>query len=85
MEQKGKAKRWFDEHKNEIKSEAVRVAWYAFGFCVGYFVCNKISDYRVGAGMYALHEDGIIKFFNPSSGIEVDVNKAIEIAQQMHK
>lgn len=85
MKEKNKIKRWFDEHKNEIKAEAVRVGWYAFGFCVGYFLCDKISEYSHGSGLRTLHEDGIIKFFDPSSGLEVDVEKAVEIAKEIHK
>lgn len=85
MKEKNRIKRWFDEHKNEIRAEAVRVVWYAFGFGVGYFVCDKISEYSHGLHLQTLHADGIVKFFDPSSGLEVDVEKAVEIAKKIYK
>lgn len=75
----------FDKHKEGIKKEAVRCFWFALGLGVGYFISDKISDYQVGAGLDRLAREGIIKFFEPSTGLEVGIEKAVEIADKLNK
>lgn len=84
-EKKNKMKKWFEENKNEIKTEALKITYYAVGLGIGYFVGDKICSYQNAAGMQKLHEMGIFKFFDPSTGTEIDVNKAVEVAKEMLK
>lgn len=80
-----KVKRWFDEHKKEIKSGMMKVGIYAIGFGIGYFTADKITTFRIGAGLSTLRTSGIIKFFDPSNGLEIDVNKAVDLVKQIGK
>lgn len=80
-EKKERLKVWFDEHKNDIKV----YAYYATGICIGYFVGTKMANYRLTAGIGALHVDGIIKFIDPSNGAEIGIKKACEITKEIYK
>lgn len=70
-------KEWYNGHKNEIKSEVVKMVYYVVGFGFGYFAANKIAGYRTTVGLASFHDDGIIKFYNPSTGLEVDTIKEV--------
>ena len=84
-EKNKKLKVWFDEHKNEIKTEAIRITYYALGLGIGYFVGDKICGHRMNSGLMIIHNAGIIKFFNPSTGLEVDYKDAVSIIDQFSK
>lgn len=75
MEKKKRVKRWFEDHKKEIKTT---ICVLAGGF-ICYSICDKISDYKVGTNLSRFHDEGIIKFFDPSSNQEIDLDKAMEI------
>jgi len=79
-----KMKVWFEEHKDEIAKEAIRVSWYLLGLGVGYFVGNKLSEWKMGYGLAGLHNDGIMKFFDPAKGIEVGIDEARNISKRMY-
>lgn len=79
-----KMKEWFDGHKDEIKTEVVKMACYAVGFGFGYFAASKITDYRITAGLACFHDDGIIKFCDPSTGLEVGVREAHEVVKKFY-
>ena len=85
MKKSEKIKAWFEEHKKAIGDNAVRIFWYALGLGVGYFVTDRISDIQVGCGLEKLANQGILKFFDPSTGLEVSVDKAVEIAEKLNK
>ena len=76
---KEKMKNWYEENKETIKAEAVRVGWYALGLGVGYFVGDKVSTYKINDGLNHVHEAGIIKFFDPTTGLEVTTREAINV------
>ena len=82
---KSKAAIWLEEHKDEVKTLAMRICWLGIGLGVGCVATNYVSDLKVGAGLWRLHDEGIIKFFDPSSGLEVGVDKAIEITKKLPK
>ena len=82
---KSKVTVWFDEHKDEIKTSALRLCWLGLGIGLGCVATNYISDLKVGGGLYRLHDEGVVKFFDPSSGLEVGIEKAVEIAKKLPK
>ena len=84
-EKKSKVKVWFDKHKEEIKGEALRFCWYAVGIGVGYFVGTKLNSLRIDNGLLRMHADGLIKFFDPAAGIEVDMSELGKIVRKTYK
>ncbi len=80
-----KMKAWYEKHKDDISKEAIRVSWYLLGLSLGYFVGSKLSEWQMDSGLSRLHDDGIMKFFDPAKGIEVDVTEATKIVKQMYK
>lgn len=84
-EKKNRVKVWFNEHKEEIKGEALRLCWYAVGISVGYFVGTKLSCLRIDNGLLRMHADGLIKFFDPAAGIEVDLSELGKVVRKTYK
>lgn len=84
-EKKSKVKVWFDKHKEEIKGEALRFCWYAVGIGVGYFVGTKLNSLRIDNGLLRMHADGLIKFFDPAAGIEVDMSELGKVVRKTYK
>lgn len=77
-----KMKVWFEEHKDELKSDVIKLGCYALGFGLGYFVADKISDLKYGAGIQIAHQVGFIKFFNPSTGLEVGAEEVSKLMRE---
>lgn len=68
---KGKIENWYEENKEEIKAETKRVGWIALGLGVGYLTGKKISDLKLSVGLERAHVAGIIKFIDPTTGLEI--------------
>ena len=85
--QKGKLKVWYEEHKDGIKTEVTKIAWYGLGIGVGYFCGSKIKECQAATSIGILHNLGIVKFFDPSKGLaeEISVSEAIKVAERMRK
>ena len=67
-----KVKVWFEENKDKICAEVRCISWYAFGFGLAWFVNGKLSK-------------GLMKFCDPATGMEVTIDKAVEISKKMRK
>lgn len=76
-----KIKEWFEENKEEIKHEVSKFVWYACGFGVGCFITKKISDYKFALGLNELRREGVLKFVNPTTGVEVGIAEAAQIVK----
>ena len=76
---------WFDEHKDEIKASTLRLCWLGLGIAFGSIVANYVSEVKTEACLYRLHDEGIIKFFDPSNGLEVSIGEAAEIAKKLQE
>lgn len=61
------------------------ISWYAFGFGLAWFVNGKLTEYRCALGIANLHEKGLMKFCDPATGMEVTIDKAVEISKKMRK
>lgn len=66
-----KTKGWFKDHSGEICCAIFCGAL----LCTGYAVGQSVYNYRVACGLKKFHEAGFIKFFDESTGAEVDVNE----------
>lgn len=78
--QPGKLKRWFEERKDGLIRGAC-----VFGACLATaFITNKVSTVRCAISLKDMHDEGIIKFFNPSTGLEVNVTEACEVVKAMN-
>lgn len=75
-ERKEKLKKWFEENKDEIKNTASKIGWYAWGFGLAWFVTDKITKAQINAGLAVLNAEGVIKFFNPENGNELNFIEA---------
>lgn len=78
-------KAWYKEHKEGIKGEAIQLCWYAVGIGVGYFVGTKLNSLRIGSGLMRLHDDGVMKFFDPLSEKEIDISELGKVVKKMYK
>lgn len=76
---------WFKEHKDEIKAESVRCIYYTLGFALGYFTSRKIHAFAIDAGIRALHDEGHLKFFNPTNGHEISIAEHLDLLNQRGK
>lgn len=74
----GKLNTWWDRNKNKIKAVAVS------GLCgtVGYIVGSKFCEFKTAYGLEVFHENGIIKFFDPTTNLEVTAAEAINVAKR---
>lgn len=84
-ERKNRIKGWIEEHKEEIKGEVIRICWYAVGIGVGYFIGGKIHDLRIDSGTKQLYIDGILKFFDPSTGQEINLSELGKVVKRIYK
>ncbi len=80
-----KMKDWFGKHKEEIKGELRRLCWYAVGIGVGYFVGTKMHDLRIDNGLMRMYSDGLMKFFDPATGNEVDIDELGKVIKKIYK
>ena len=70
-----KVKAWFEENKDKICAEARCIGWYAFGFGLAWFVNGKLTEYQCALGAANLHEKGLMKFCDPTNGMEITLDK----------
>lgn len=84
-EKENKMKKWFKENKDEIVATSLAIVCSTASVGFGYFIGDKICGYRTASGISRLHDLGIFKFFDPSTGSEIDVNKAVEVARDLLK
>lgn len=80
-----KLKAWIGEHKDEIKTESIRVFWYALGFGVAWFVNGKLTECENITNVLRLREMGLMKFVDPDTGLEITIEKVCDIAKRMKK
>jgi hypothetical protein len=70
---------WYDENKETIKSEGIRLTWLTVGAVVGGYIADKAAWWKAGNGMKNMHDVGLIKFVDPSNGNELtsyeEINK----------
>ena len=79
--QKRTFKEWREDNKDLIDKIAGVV--YIAGFIgLGYVVGGRITELSVDNGLERCHNLGIIKFFNPSTGLEVNPNEALNVMKE---
>ena len=72
-------KEWIEEHKEGL----IRIGYYAVGFGIGCFVTDKIQSKAYARGLKGFHQSGIIKFFDPATGIEVDAYGVLRVIDRI--
>lgn len=78
-------KTWVEGHKDELRIESIRVFWYVLGFGIAWFVNGKLTEYTSIENVLALRDMGLLKFCDPATGMEVTIDKAVEISKKMRK
>lgn len=74
-----KIKDWFEEHEMSITKWCA----YTVGFSFGYVAGKRILTTRVATGLEVAHAIGVIKFFDPSTGVEVkDLTKVVKVLKK---
>lgn len=72
-------KEWVKEHKGTL----IGICCCAAGFGLGCFVTDKIDSKACARGLQRFHQSGIIKFFDPATGIEVDECGVQEVIERV--
>lgn len=84
-EKMNETKVWLKEHKNEIAKEAMDIVKITACLGIGYFMGSKITELQIGYGLDRVHRDGLVKFFNPSTGLEVSMQEINKIMSDKYK
>lgn len=69
----GKIKEWYRDNKDDIKQKAVIVGCTTAGLSVGWILGRKYSSTVFGINMFTANADGVLKFFNPETGLEMNI------------
>lgn len=86
MEDKKKTfKEWFKEHKNDIMDKVIVIGVTAAGFGLGYFTSKKITRYTDALVIDTLIATGVIKLYDPETGLEIGPSKVLEVAEKTLK
>lgn len=56
----------------KTKTNLVNIAGHVAACSFGYLIGNTISNRKIAAGLAKFHKDGFLKFYNPSTGLEVE-------------
>lgn len=83
-EKKNKLKVWFEEHKTEVIIVAYGVGSLALGLCLGNLIGTGNAHFRDACEVKVLHDNGIIKFFDPTNGLEVKPEEAIDVVRKLN-
>lgn len=78
-----KLKTWMEEHRDEIKAESIRILWCAIGFGVAWFASSELTTRTNAMRVLELQNAGLLKFTNPSTGSEISIKEACEIANKI--
>lgn len=71
-----KLKTWYGKNEDEIKTKAKKFGYCAAGLGVGYLVGKQMTIFKSALGLADMNSLGIIKFFDPSKGVEINVKEA---------
>ena len=82
---KAKIKKWWTENKDRIKKGGVRIGYLTLGTGVGYYLGNKICETKTGYGIERAYFNGIIKFFDPETNLEVGADEVIDVMKRHMK
>lgn len=80
-----KIKTWWEKNKHVIARKAETAAWYAGGFILGSWATRKMTIWAIERGLFVAHTEGMIKFFDPSNGLEVPYDEAGELLMNRAK
>ena len=76
------AKGWYKEKETEIKAAATVVGVGLVGYVIG----SKFTDLKTSIGLATMHGDGIIKFFDPVTGVEAKTStEALQVMKNFYK
>ena len=80
-----KIKNWAKENKDEIIGVCGGIAAATAG-CIlmvtGYKLGHAECDLRTSLGLMRMHDSGFLKFFNPETGLEVNVEEATKLIKE---
>lgn len=84
---KQKTKEWYENNKESIKNKGKKILDYVFivgTFTFTAYVGGKITEYSIGRGLKKFHEDGLIKFFDISTGKEIGIKELNMLIDEMY-
>lgn len=82
---KQKTKDWYANNKDVIEKETVKFIWYGFGFVLGAFTYTKVNNAQIERGLRRIHDEGLMKFFDITTGAEISFNEAAKVISTMSK
>ncbi len=63
----------------KTKTNLVNIAGHVAACGLGYLIANTISNRKMAAGLAKFHKDGFLKFYNPSTGLEVNEKEVCDL------
>lgn len=78
-----KVKDWAKDHKEELKSEAIKIGYYAGGAIIGYHFGKRIALLEDSIILSKLERIGIIKLVDPTTGLEIDVSDVKHVVERL--
>lgn len=78
-----KAKTWFGEHKDKVASGMMQIGESLFIFGFGYVVGRKILEFKIDNGLAVAHHAGVIKFFDPKTGLETSIKNVPALLKEL--
>lgn len=82
---KQKTKDWYANNKDVIEKEVVKFIWCGFGFVLGAFTYTKVNNAKIDLGLRRIHDEGLMKFFDITTGAEISFNEATKVICTMGK
>ena len=86
-EKLSKTKEYVVAHSDKIGGELVRLGYYTAGAAIaglaGYYIGQKLTIANIETGMAVIHDRGIMKYFNPETGLEIGVNEATKLINEL--
>ena len=70
MKLKDKIKFWYKKNEKGIKEELAAICGTCLLLGVGYCIGSKVTQFAVYNGMVNYRDKGVIKFFDPATGLE---------------
>lgn len=80
-----KIKAWWEKNKGKITNDVRTFAWYAGGFILGSWATKNMVIYNIDRGLYQTHIEGMVKFFDPTSGAEISYAEAGKMLMERSK
>lgn len=76
-----KFKAWWEKNKSDIEF----CLWGMFMGAAGLQIGKRITGINRDIGTLRMHDKGILKYFDPDTGKEVDMDEACEVVKRVFR